>query len=128
MKLLFAIKFLHDAPGGAEKVLCTLCNKLVERGHDVSILSYDKKGAKPFYQLNPRIKLIQLNLFAKKTTLLNTIERMRGLRKKTIEINPDIVIGFMHSMFVPLAFALIFLKKKIIASEHIVIEHYTKKI
>ena len=127
MKLLFAIKFLHDAPGGAEKVLCTLCNKLVERGHDVSILSYDKKGAKPFYQLNPRIKLIQLNLFAKKTTLLNTIERMRGLRKKTIEINPDIVIGFMHSMFVPLAFALIFLKKKIIASEHIVIEHYTKK-
>jgi len=127
MKLLFAIKFLHKAAGGAEKVLCILCNQLAKRGHHVTILSYDRKGSKPFYYLDPKIRLIQLNLPDKKTTLFNTIERMWVLRKAISKINPDIVVGFMHSMFVPLSLSLAFLKKKIIASEHIVMEHYVNK-
>lgn len=127
MKLLFAIKFLHNAPGGAEKVLCILCNQLAKKGHDVTILSYDRKGSKPFYYVHPNIQIIQLNLPAKKTTLLNSIKRMWFLRKAVSTINPDIVIGFMHSMFIPLSISLAFLKKKIIASEHIVIEHYSNK-
>ncbi len=36
MRLLFAIKTMHFAAGGAERVLATLCNGLAARGHEVN--------------------------------------------------------------------------------------------
>jgi glycosyltransferase involved in cell wall biosynthesis len=41
--------------------------------------------------------------------------------------DPDVVIGFMHSMFIPLTLSLIGLNKPLIASEHIVYQHYATR-
>jgi len=52
------------------------------------------------------------------------ISRMITLRKIARQEKPDIVIGFMHSIFVPLTLCLIGTGIPVIASEHIVPQYY----
>jgi glycosyltransferase involved in cell wall biosynthesis len=49
---------------------------------------------------------------------------MAALRRAVRQENPQIAVGFMHSMFVPLAFALAGTGIPVVGSEHIVPEHY----
>jgi glycosyltransferase involved in cell wall biosynthesis len=49
---------------------------------------------------------------------------MLAMRRNIAKINPDIVVGFMHSMFIPLGIALAGTRIPVIASEHIGVEHY----
>ena len=53
--------------------------------------------------------------------------RWLRFRKVIKEEKPKVVIGFMNSIYVLLAFALQGTSIPIIASEHIVIEHYQKR-
>ena len=130
MKIFFAIKNLSTAVGGAEKVLCHLASTLVNRGFEVTIITFDSLGSSSFYYLNPKIKRIDLAIgdTSSKSTLFETFSRIKALRNVIKRERPKIVIGFMHSMYIPLAFALKGTSIPIIASEHIVIEHYQKKL
>ena len=49
MKLLFVIKSLSLKGGGAERVLANLSEALAERGHSVTVVSYDPPGSTDFY-------------------------------------------------------------------------------
>lgn len=126
MKVMFAIKTLDDAHGGAERVLTDVAGGLSERGYDVSVLSYDKPGGTSFYPLNPKVERIPLGVGRTdcKTTPLETLARMKVLRSVIQKEKPDIIIAFMHSMFAPLSLALIGTGIPIVASEHIVPAHY----
>lgn len=126
MKIFFTIKALNGISGGAERVLCIVSSKLAERGHDVTIVSFDHTLDSPFYSLSPLVKRIILGRHdpVHKSTLPEIISRMVTLRKTVHIEKPDIVIGFMHSIFVPLAYALIGSGTPVIASEHIVPQHY----
>lgn len=126
MKVLFAIKKLASAVGGAERVLCTVCSELVKRGHEVSILSFDPPGGMPFYPLDPRVRRVDLGIgdSSQHAGLFETLIRMRALRRVVCAEQPDVAVGFMHSMFVPLAFALTGTGIPALGSEHIVPEHY----
>lgn len=44
--------------GGAEKVLCDMANELVNRGHNISILSFYEGDKLPFYHLNYKVNFI----------------------------------------------------------------------
>lgn len=129
MKVLFAIKRLASAVGGAERVFCTVCTELVNRGYEVSVLTFDPVGGKPFYSLDPRIQRLDLGIgdSSKPAKFMETLKRIRVLRQVVNLEKPDIVVGFMHSMFVPMAFALVGTGVPIIGSEHIVPEHYRKR-
>ena len=126
MKLLFAIKHLASAVGGAERVLRTICSELATRGHEVSIVTFDQPGGKPFYQLDDRVKLINLAVgnAARPAGIFETVKRMKALRQIAATEQPDIAVGFMHSMFIPMAFALVGTGIPTLGSEHIVPEHY----
>lgn len=126
MKVLFAIKRLASAAGGAERVLCTVCSDLVSRGHDVSILTFDSPGETSFYPLDPRVNIIDLGIgdSSRPAGMIETFIRMKALRQAINKERPDVAVGFMHSMFVPLAFALVGTGVPVIGSEHIVPEHY----
>jgi glycosyltransferase involved in cell wall biosynthesis len=126
MKLLFSIKGLNSAVGGAERVLCTVCSELVKRGHDVAIVTFDQPGGQPFYSLNGLVRRIDLGIGnpARHARLSETLCRMRALRHIVMEERPHVAIGFMHSMFVPMAFALAGTGIPVVGSEHIVPEHY----
>jgi len=129
MKLLFSIKGLISAVGGAERVLCTVCSELVKRGHDVAIVTFDRPGGQPFYSLDGLVRRIDLGIGnpAHRARLSETLCRMRALRQIAMEEKPHVAIGFMHSMFVPLAFALAGTGIPVVGSEHIVPEHYRKR-
>ncbi|MGH1352632.1 MAG: glycosyltransferase family 4 protein [Methyloligellaceae bacterium] len=129
MKLLFCIKGLHNSAGGAERVLTNVINGLSERGNRIKLLSYDAPGKSSFYNINPDIEWIQLGIGSthKKATVSHTVKRMISLRKRIQLLKPDLVIGFMHSMFIPLGAALYGTGIPVIASEHIVPEHYKSR-
>lgn len=126
MKLMFAIKKLSGAVGGAERVLCMICSELVKRGHDVTIVSFDAEGGSAFYYLDKRVKRVELDIGEPglPARVGVTLIRMKALRKIALDLEPDVCVGFMHSIFVPLSFAMLGLSIPVIASEHIVPEHY----
>jgi glycosyltransferase involved in cell wall biosynthesis len=126
MKILFAIKRLDGAAGGAERGLACIASGLAARGHDVAVLSFDPPGGRGFYPLDPRVHRIALGIgdVTRPSTIWESFSRIPALRRAIAPERPDIVIGFMHSMFVPLAFALRGTFIPVIASEHIVPHHY----
>ncbi|MBO8217671.1 glycosyltransferase family 4 protein [Prochlorococcus marinus] len=129
MKIVFAIKNLSTAVGGAEKVLCNIASNLANRGHEVTIITFDPIGSSSFYHLDSKIRRLNLEIgdSSSKANFLETFCRIIALRKVIKEEKPKVVIGFMNSIYVLLAFALQGTSIPIIASEHIVIEHYQKR-
>lgn len=125
MKLLFAIKTLTPA-GGAEKVFCTLISELASRGHEVITITFDQPGSPAFYGLNQQIRRIDLGVgnSTGRARILETMRRVIELRKIVVKEQPHIAVGFMISMFVPLALAMIGLGIPMLGSEHIVPEYY----
>jgi glycosyltransferase involved in cell wall biosynthesis len=127
MKLLFAIKGLDQAAGGAERVISDVCSYLADkRGHDVFLLTFDRPGAAPFYPLSRKVRLIQLGIGDTRspTSLPLLLRRIVALRKSVRSLAPDVVVAFMHSMFVPVALALAGSGIPLVASEHIVMDYY----
>lgn len=129
MKILFAIKNMKNAKGGAERVLSFVINGLADKGYDVTLLTFDERGLGSFYEIDERVKRVSLAIgnSKNKSGWRETLARMRAMRRVVQVRAPDVVIPFMHSMFIPMAFALIGVKTHIIASEHIVPKHYRKK-
>jgi len=129
MKLLFAIKSLDCTRGGAEKVLANVTAMFAAHGHEVSILTFDKKDGKSIYPLHDKVSRLSLGIghAEQRTTLREAIKRITSLRRTVKEQKPDAVIAFMHSMFVPMAFALIGTGVPVIASEHIVPQYYKNR-
>lgn len=128
MKILFAIKKMDDASGGAERVLAAVTEKLAARGHDVTLLSFDRRGdgGESFYAMSPQVRRRRLGIgnADKPTSKLEVWRRIIALRRIVRLHNPDVAVAFMHSMFIPATFALIGTGIPVIASEHIVPQHY----
>lgn len=127
MKLLFAIKGLHQAAGGAERVICDITSHLGDRrGYRVSLLTFDPTGAAPFYPLSSTVRLIPLGIgnTHTSTSLRVSLQRILALRRTVLLEAPDVVVAFMHSTFVPMAFALAGTGIPLVASEHIIVDHY----
>ncbi len=126
MKIIFAIKRLSNAAGGAERIFSSIASEMAKRGCEVIILTFDEKCSTAFYPLHGKIKLINLGIgrSSKQAKLFETIHRIIVMRRAILKENPDLVIGFMHSMYVLLTLALCGTKLPIIGSEHIVPMHY----
>ncbi len=129
MKIIFVIKALDNVGGGAERVLAEVSSGLIENGHKITIITYDPPDGKSYYTLHPAVKRIALGIGHTDwpATLRETLLRMVALRRVLVEEAPDIAVGFMHSVFVPLGLALLRTGIPVIASEHIVPEHYRNR-
>jgi len=126
MKILFAIKSLDVAGGGAERVLTVIASGLAARGHDVSVLSFDRPGGSSFYEMDARVRRICLGIGPTNAPsgLRDFVQRVRVLRRTVQDEHPDVTVGFMHSMAVPLSIASAGLRIPHVASEHIVPQYY----
>ncbi len=129
MKLLFAIKSMNTTRGGAERVLAVVTAGLAARGHETCLLTFDRPGGASVYPLAPGIVRLDLGIgdSGRRAGFMETLARMRALRHTVTERRPDAVIAFMHSMFIPAAFALAGTGIPVIASEHIVPRHYRSR-
>lgn len=129
MRVLFCIKSMTNPGGGAERVLATVANGFVERGHDVVVLTFDRPGTQPFYALGPGVRRVSLGVgsTSSNATFIETLKRVFVLRRRVTAEAPDVVIGFMHSMYIPLGFALLGIRIPLVASEHTVGAHYVSR-
>src|SRR4051812_5794488 len=109
MQILFAIKALGNTGGGAERILAAISGSLAERGHNVTVLTFDRAGTQDFYRVSSQIDRIRLGIgvTTARSGPLVTAVRLRQLRRVAKQLQPDVAIGFMHSSFVPLALALV---------------------
>ena len=129
MRILFAIKKINDVAGGAERVLATVTEKLAARGHEITLLSFDRNSGESFYSLSPLVRRLNLAIgdAGKPTTVMEICRRIAALRRIIRAEKPDAVVAFMHSMFVPVTFALVSTGIPVVASEHIVPQHYSQR-
>lgn len=61
MKIVYCIAGTYRS-GGMERVLANKANFLVGKGHNVTIITTDQRGQKPFFALDPRIELYDLDI------------------------------------------------------------------
>lgn len=129
MKIMFLIKALSNPGGGAERVLIQVASLMGKQGHEVQIVSFDPCGEKSFYRIPDELKQVKLGIgdIGKRSSTKEMYLRIIKTRRLLMKEKPDIIIPFMHSMFVPCAIAKLGLKIKAIGSEHTTIEHYKDK-
>lgn len=75
--------------GGAERVISTLCNHLVEIGHDATIIML--KGRESEYRLDKRVRLVGANLEA---GVKNAPAALNFYRRTVRSEKPDVVVAF----------------------------------
>lgn len=99
MRLVLIISSLRM--GGAERVLALLANGLAGRGHAVTVLTFEPAEAKPFYTLDPRILVRNLDLAAPSRGVVDALQRnlrrIRVLKRACAEARPDTVLSFMDT-------------------------------
>lgn len=131
MKVLFAIKTLATAIGGAERLAACLSTSISSsnKDWDVHILTFDNTTDSLFYPLGDRVQHHGLGISdtAPKSKIWHYPSIILNLRRIVLRENPDIVIAFMHSMFVPMSLAMIGTGTKIVLSEHTVPKYYKKR-
>lgn len=113
--------------GGSEKILSELANYWISVGHEVNLITLVAPDVKPWYYLDPKINLIQLNqlnltsnqqnkeLFLRR--IVKIIKRIYCIRKILVSLKPDIVISFIDVMNITALLAAIGLKIPVIVSE-----------
>ena len=128
MKILFAIKSLA-VTGGAERVFCSVGRELAWRGHEIILATFDIPGTPSFYSLDGVIRRFDLGVggAGHRVRVIETLRRMMALRRVAESERPQVAVGFMHSMFVPLSLALVGMGIPVVGSEHIVPEHYSSR-
>lgn len=129
LRLLFVVKELHRAAGGAERVLAMVTAGLARLGHQVTVLSFDRPGAPPFYRFDDAVERVQLGIgqASESSTITDLGKRAWAIRRFVKRRRPDVAIGFMNSAFVPLALGLMGTGVPIVASEHISYDHYADR-
>lgn len=82
--------------GGAERVITTLSNFLIEKGDEVSIIVHDE-GESGYY-LDPRVKVYALNCVHMSKNLKESLSLMFGniksIKKHIKMLKPDVVLAF----------------------------------
>ena len=113
MKILFYIGKLRK--GGAERVVATLSNKLVEKNEVIIITTTDEKVE---YSLDKSIKLFSLKNFdGNKNPLVKNIIYLKRLKDYIKEIDPDIILGFLPEPSYRLLILKPFIKSPVIISD-----------
>ena len=107
--------------GGAERVLSDLANYWVSKGHQVTLVTLASPDVKPFYPLDSKVRLIQLNQTQNESSFLtrlgNILRRVFCLRTALKTLNPDVVLSFVDVMNLTALLASVGLKTPVIVSE-----------
>jgi glycosyltransferase involved in cell wall biosynthesis len=107
--------------GGSERNLSELANYLVSKNHQVSLVTLASPEYKPFYYLDPKVNLIQLNQsrpeFSIIRRLKNIFNRIFCLRKTIKSLKPDVILSFVDVINIMVIIATIGLNIPVIVSE-----------
>ena len=95
--LRIAVVISSLRPGGAERVLSDLAAGLTRRGNSIEIITFAQAAEKPFYDLDPAVRLCQLGLLGNADASMPALKlaaTAKRLREHLRREQPDIVLGF----------------------------------
>ena len=107
--------------GGAERVLVSLAQGFIDRGHDVTVITWSQKNT-DFYQLPSGCSRLAMGIMGNSKGLFqalrNNIRRVALLRKTIESTTPDIVISFLRITNIITILALLGTKYPLVVTEH----------
>jgi len=107
--------------GGAEKVLTTMANELVEVC-DVSVVTFHSGPGDIFYKINSRVDVRYLNSLKESKGLVEAIgsnlRRIKVLRQEINELDPDVIVSFLPENNILVTLSCWRFKKPIVLTEH----------
>lgn len=118
MTIPFVVKSLATLGGGAERVFAEVASGLRRRGYDIEVVTFDTPGSGSFYPLSEHLPKHDFG-----PQPLYPTQLMR-LRRRILELQPQQVVAFMPSSYVPVALALLGSGIHLKASEHNVPARY----
>ena len=128
MKIAFIISSLGS--GGAERVLSLMANYWAHKNYSIIVITLDNSA--PFYLLEDRVKLEPLSLLKNSVSVFsaiaNNITRIKIIKKKLIETDPDIVISFMTETNILSTISSKFINKPIIIAERISYDYLKSRV
>lgn len=92
MKIVY-LNANYTRSGGTEKILCEKANYLINKGHDVTIITLLKSPNTPFFTFNKRIHVYELNMESENTDKKNVTLFLEKLNQALSKIQPDISIA-----------------------------------
>ena len=117
----------HETAGGLERQILLTCKSLLKKNQQVFLMSYDNKGALPFYKIPSGVIWIKCgnNLEPHKSaTKFERLKQILNLRKILIKNNINTLITFHHGIFPRSLLASLFLPIKLIVSERNSLDNY----
>ena len=109
MKIVYCIQGTHNS-GGMERVLSRKVNYLAQAGHEVSIITFNQQGRKPFFELHPSVVCHDLAIpyeqyqkggILNRLTLYVRLPQLHRLHRKRLEqlllkLKADIVVSMFN--------------------------------
>ena len=101
MKLLLVCRAFNNVAGGVERMGTALMNEMCRRGHEVSLLTWDRSEAEAFYKFDERIAWHCLDIgdYMKKAGWGLRLKRARWVRRFVKKLKPDVILAFQHGTF-----------------------------
>lgn len=101
MKILFVWRKMDQVAGGVERMITAMMNEMVDRKHDVHLLTWDRQGATPYYHMDERIVWHCLDMGDpnRKAGPMLRLKRMIKVRKIVNCENPDLAMCFENGVF-----------------------------
>lgn len=106
MSKTIALAIDTNTAGGAERVMTTLANYLVRRGHRVLFINSDSSSA--FYELDARVTIVKMGIDRIQGRLgapRRALAKYRFLRRWLRRERPDALLAFLIHMEVPATLA-----------------------
>jgi glycosyltransferase involved in cell wall biosynthesis len=101
MKLLLVCRAFDNVAGGVERMGTALMNEMCRRGHEVSLLTWDRSEAEAFYKFDKRITWHTLDMgnYLQKAGWMLRFKRARRVRRLVKQLNPSLILAFQHGTF-----------------------------
>lgn len=101
MKILFAARAINAMAGGVERMIITIMNGLVDRGHEIDLLTWDHSTALAFYPMAPQITWHRMDLGdpSVKASPRLMLRRAAAVRKLIAHRHPQSIVAFQDGPF-----------------------------
>lgn len=101
MRMLFVARAMHDMAGGVERMIISVMNEMVRRGHDVALFSWDRQNAVAFYPIHPQVKWFKLASGdpSQKAGMGERLRRVSRVRRMVKDFGPDVITCFQGGPF-----------------------------
>lgn len=121
MRMIFVARKFEHVAGGLERISIDLMNAMVKRGHEVALLTWDRKNAVTHYPLDSNVQWIRLDMGNPDVSagMYVRFSRLRHFRRFVKGFRPHAILGFQSGAALFSRVATFGTAVKVIAAERV---------